>query len=288
MKLNKSFVGINYFQTPEIQKTLIENLMDPSLLEPFRLLANWTEEDIRLRRQRLERLHSNSEHRLFMVTKSVQEHSELIRFEKIKLGWFRNVKSQSSTYILSKNEFFRFVVEKGKEIYVLHFYCDPNISEDSHRRLIESGYPHAEFYGYKYDTFIIYIDEHKYPDGFIPDNQVWGQDPINKQRFLKLMLFIELSEPEIKVLKNNEKLKSGSVGLNHEEKKIKNDSGVDVTIVNTSWNKIIVSDNAFTVRGHIRIQPYGPNRSLYKPIWIDEYEKSGYTRGLPHIKEQDH
>lgn len=280
MKLNRKFIGINYYLTPEVQKVVVENLMDPNLLEPFMQFANWKQSDLDIRRERLENLHKNNSHRLFLITKAVQKHSELIKFERIKLGWFRNVKSQSSTYILNKNEFFRFVVNKGKEIYVLHFYRDPNITDETVERFIQSGYPNAEFYGYKFDTFIIYIDEQKHPDGFMPDNTVWGQDPVNRERFLKLMLFIELSEPEVHIIKNNGKVKLTNGDKREDEDKFKNESGVDVTLINTLWNKIVINETGFSVKGHIRIQPYGPGREWYKPIWINEFQKSGYIRGL--------
>lgn len=284
MKLNRSFIGINYFLNHQVQRLVIEQLMDPQLLNPIRDLANWTQADLDNRLERLENLHLNRNHRLFLLTKSVQDHSELLRFEKIKLAWFRNVKSQSSTYIISKTEFFRFVVNQGKEIYVLHFYRDPNISDEIFDTIKNSDYPNAEFYGYKFDTFIIYIDESKYPDGFMPDNTIWGQDPINRERFLKLMLFIELSDPEVYLVKNNGKVKLGDSVRHHDESKIKNESGIDVTLVNTLWNKIVVRESGFSVKGHIRIQPYGPGREHYKPIWIDEFQKKGYIRGLDRDK----
>lgn len=286
MKLNRGIIGINYFLTPEIQKSVIEKLMDPELLRPFIEFSLWTKDDLETRKSRLENLHVNSNHRLFMLTGTVQRHSELITFDRVQLAWFRDVKSQSSTYILGKNEFFRFVVNQGKEIYVLHFYRDPAISEETISILNNSENPLAKFYGYRFDTFIIYIDEQKYPDGYMPDNSLWGQDPANRERFLKLMLFVELSKPEVYVLRNNGKVKLKGTVANHDESKFKNESGIDVTVVNTLWNKIMIRDSEFSVKGHIRIQPYGPGRKFYKPIWIEEFQKKGYVRGLNKSKEQ--
>lgn len=288
MKLNKKFIGINYALNPAVQKAVIRELMDPELLGPILELTNWTEDDIELRRSRLENLHLNDRHRLFYITKNVQQHSELISFDKIKLSWFKNVKSQRSTYMLGRNEFFRFVVNEGKEIYALHFYQDPSIPEQELKMERSLNVPLADFYGYKFDTFIIYINHERFPDGFIPDNKLlWGQDPENHERFLKLMLFIELSEPEIHIVKDNGKVKLVNPAKGFDEGKIKNESGLEVTLVNTLWNKIVVRDTGFSVRGHIRIQPYGPGREHYKPIWIDEFQKSGYIRGLDKINESN-
>lgn len=284
MKLNKNFIGINYFQTPAIQEKLIEILMDKKMLQPVLEIANWNEQDIVTREKSLKNLHDNTNHKFYYLTKKVQEHSELIKFEKVNLGWFRNLKSQMSTYIINRHEFFRFKVVEKKEIYILHFYKDPNLSEEEFDFYRNMNFPLAEFNGYKFDTFKIYIDEEKYPDGFMPENELWGQNPINKERFVKLLLFVELSEPTIEIVKDNQKIKLDDSWEKSMDGKVKNESGVNVILVNTMWNKVIINDSGFSVKGHIRIQPYGPGRTLYKPIWIDEFQKSGYIRGIEKIK----
>lgn len=284
MKLNKNFIGINYFQNKVVQEAVIDSLMDMKKLLPIIEIANWSENDIVIREKRLRMLHGDNNHKIFYITNKVQDHSELIKFERINLGWFRNIKQQSSTYILNRYEFFRFFVNEKKEIYILHFYKDPNLTDEQFNSMRSINMPLAEFNGYKFDTFIIYTDEEKYPDGFMPENEIWGQNPINKQKFVKLLLFIELSEPEIVIIKDNQKVKLGSNWEKTLDGKVKNESGVNVTLVNTLWNKIIINDTGFTVKGHIRIQPYGPGRTLYKPIWIEEFQKNGYIRGVEKLK----
>ena len=284
MKLNKNFIGINYFQTPAIQEKLIEILMDKKMLQPVLEIANWNEQDIITREKSLKDLHDNTNHKFYYITKKVQDHSELIKYEKINLGWFRKMKSQMSTYIINRHEFFRFKVVERKEIYVLHFYKDPQLSDEEFDFYRNMNVPYAEFNGYKFDTFKIYIDEEKYPDGFMPENELWNQNPINKQRFVKLLLFIELTEPTIEIVKDNQKIKLDDSWEKSMDGKVKNESGVNVILVNTMWNKVIINDSGFSVKGHIRIQPYGPGRTLYKPIWIDEFQKSGYIRGIEKLK----
>lgn len=284
MKINKNFIAVNYLQTPEVQQKLIELLMDKNILQPVLAVANWNEQDLLTRENRLKELHYNDKHKIFYITKKVQEHSELIKFDKINLGWFRSLKNQTSTYIVNRHEFFRFKVVEKKEIYILHFYKDPSISEEDFNALKKMNIPFAEFSGYKFDTFIIHLDEEKYPDGFMPENEIWGQNPINKERFVKLLLFIELSEPVIEIIKNNQKIKLDDNWEKSMEGKVKNESGVNVILVNTMWNKVIINDSSFSVKGHIRIQPYGPGRQLYKPIWIDEFQKNGYIRGIEKLK----
>lgn len=284
MKLNKNFIAINYVQTPEVQQKVIDILMDENILKPFMQLANWDENDIKIRKKRLTDLHLNNNHKLFYITKKVQEHSELIKFDRINLGWFRSLKNQTSTYIINRHEFFRFRIDEKNAIYILYFYRDPEISEEKLKALSSFNVPNSDFLGYKFETFIIHLDEEKYPDGYMPENEEWGQNPINKQRFVKLLLFIELSEPVIEILKDNQKVKLNDTWEKSMDGKVLNESGVNVILVNTLWNKVIINDSGFSVKGHIRIQPYGPGRTLYKPIWIDEFQKSGYIRGIEKIK----
>lgn len=284
MKLNKKFVGINYYNTPEIQEKLIDVLMDKKILNPIMEITNWNENDLRKREESLRDLHINHGHKFFYITQKVQEHSELIKYEKINLGWFRNLKNQLSTYITNRHEFFRFKVIEKKEILILHFYKDPTLSEEQFNYYRSLDVPYAEFNGYKFDTFKIYIDEEKYPDGFMPENEIWQQNPTNKQRFVKLLLFVELSEPVIEILKDNQKIKLDETWEKSMDGKVLNESGLNVILVNTMWNKVIIKDSGFSVKGHIRIQPYGPGRNLYKPIWIDEFQKNGYIRGIEKLK----
>jgi hypothetical protein len=305
MKLNKSFIGINYHISPMMKKTVVDQLMDlrtiPGLCDIANLTADerygensehtqqkliraagWSQSDYNFRRDNLNAVNSNLKHKLYYITRKVQDHSSLIKFEKIKLGWFRNVKSQSSTYILSKEEFFRFRVVEGKVIYVMHFFKDPNIDPYTVQRMKsafgEQKHPLKDFLEYRFETFIIYLDEEKYPDGYMPDNEIIGQNFKNKERFIKLLLFIELSEVEIIEVGSNRKARLNPNWEKSLEGRVKNETEVDVILVNTSWNKITINTEGFDVSGHIRIQPYGPGRSYYKPIWIEEYQKQGFVR----------
>jgi len=278
MKLNKNFIGINYFLTDKIRQMVTDTLMDKDLLEPVLKKYKWNEKELIIRKNSLDLLQSNKNHKLYYITQKVQMHSELIKFEKINLGWFRQVKHQSSTYILNRNEFFRFYVEEGKNIYILHFYRDHNISDENFKKIKETKKPFVEFFGYKYDTFVIRFDENQYPDGFMPDNEIWGQDYENKKRFSKLLLFIELSEPEIIEVCSGGKVKLNENWEKPMDGKVLNDISIPVILVNTLWNKVIINMHGFSVSGHIRMQPYGQGRTLYKPIWIEEYKKTGYQR----------
>jgi hypothetical protein len=192
---------------------------------------------------------------IFYISHNVQRHAELIKFEKINLEWFSNLENELSSYIINKTEFYRFQVIKGKRINVVRWFMT-NINQ-----------PNAMI---NYESFAILLNENSeityYP----------GQSEEAKEKFVKLLLFVKLSEPELFIIHPNQKIKE-DIGFSGKENKLKNESGYDVTLVNTLWNKIITVEGS-TVRGHIRIQPYGPGRRFYKPIWIDEFEKGEYTR----------
>jgi len=90
--------------------------------------------------------------------------------------------------------------------------------------------------------------------------------------FIQLLLFIELSELIIEVIKPNEKIGNRKSG------KYINKSNSNISIVNSKWNVISVRNESFMVSGHWRMQPCGKNREQRKMIWIDTFEKNGYIR----------
>lgn len=269
MKLNEKFLGILYYLKADLRKSALDVLMSDKNLSPLKKVGLIDEISLKVRRDKMNLLNNNQNHKILYISQKVQSHSELIKFDKINLGWFRKLKNQSSTYILSRDEFYRFYVEEGREMYIFHFYknLNPKLNNETYQ-------------DYLFDTFAIYFDENKFPDGYMPENKILNQNPENKKRFTKLLLFIELSEPEILEIKNNNKIKLGDNWEKQMDKKVLNESGVDVILVNTLWNKIIIRNGSFKVTGHIRMQPYGTNRELYKPIWIEDYEKTGYISGF--------
>lgn len=235
----------------------------------------------------LMKVHNDDKHKLYLVSSNVQKHSNLINFEKINIDWFRNIKSQSSTYILNKKEFFRFHINQGKEICVIHFCNDPYIPEKLLKMFKDPRIADDKLmYGFldcRYMMFTINLEEEKYSVGFDNDISFYEQRPLELEKFLKLLLFVELSKPEVVYVKNNEKIKSPEEGkADNDEHKIKNESGVGVNavFVNKSWQKIIINDSGFMVRGHYRMQACGEGWKSSKLIWVEGFQKKGYTRGL--------
>jgi hypothetical protein len=63
-----------------------------------------------------------------------------------------------------------------------------------------------------------------------------------------------------------------------ESEKYINETDISIKIINSTWFTNIVRTTGFAVSGHFRLQPYGKDRKDRKLIWINEFEKQGYTR----------
>jgi hypothetical protein len=90
--------------------------------------------------------------------------------------------------------------------------------------------------------------------------------------FVRLLIFTELTDVETVHLGPNQ-----SSGTKKQGKYL-NNSNKNIRVIDSSWNKILIKGQTFSVSGHIRLQPYGPGMKYRKPIFIDEYDKDGYTR----------
>ena len=88
----------------------------------------------------------------------------------------------------------------------------------------------------------------------------------------RLLCFMYLTE--------NDEVIVPSGGKNGTKKsgKIINILPVPLTIVTSRWNTTVIRTEKFGVRGHFRLQPYGTAMSLTKIIFIEPFEKNGYTR----------
>lgn len=106
-------------------------------------------------------------------------------------------------------------------------------------------------------------------DGYIED----GRDDLYWVSFItSFCLFKKYCDIETKETspKNRRAKVGGNKYINETDKRIK--------ILDCTWFTNLVVSGAFGVSGHLRWQRYGPNNSLKKLIWVDEFEKQGYTR----------
>lgn len=91
------------------------------------------------------------------------------------------------------------------------------------------------------------------------------------QDLIRVLIFLELTEPEIIVVAAGKKHGQAPIGYS-------NSSASKIFIVDSTWNKFIVRTEGFGVRGHFRLQPYGERSQELKLIWIDAFQKNGYVR----------
>ena len=70
------------------------------------------------------------------------------------------------------------------------------------------------------------------------------------------------------------------------DENIFNKSPFKIKQLDCSWLRKIIRTEGFLVSGHFRLQPYGAGRTLRKLIYIEPYEKHGYTRQAKKLTEE--
>ena len=92
--------------------------------------------------------------------------------------------------------------------------------------------------------------------------------------FLPMYLdaFLKYAPKETKFLPPKKKIK-----LFH--CKYKNELPFNIGLLDLNYYTESIQSNPFAVRGHWKMQPYGPNRMYRRLKWIDLYWKKSYTKG---------
>lgn len=86
-----------------------------------------------------------------------------------------------------------------------------------------------------------------------------------------LLLFKRFAHVEVVTVPPRAKVKHGTV-------KARNDTGVPVLYLDSKWFTTLVRSEGFKVSGHFRLQPKKVNGEWTRElIWINEFEKHGYT-----------
>lgn len=85
------------------------------------------------------------------------------------------------------------------------------------------------------------------------------------------LLFMQFAELEIKEIEPNKKVTDG-------KEKHKNETDFKIEVIGCTWFTTIIRNQGFRVSGHFRLQPCGEGLKDRKLIWINDFEKHGYTR----------
>ncbi len=83
--------------------------------------------------------------------------------------------------------------------------------------------------------------------------------------------FRNYADHELKIVAGKSTSKLNNITYNNLNKQ-------SMQIIDSSWYTTITRTEGFLVKGHLRMQPCGPNMSERKLIYIDSFEKHGYTR----------
>lgn len=92
--------------------------------------------------------------------------------------------------------------------------------------------------------------------------------------------FIKYAEIEVKYLEPKKVINDISC-------KYVNDTASKISVLDSKWFTTLIKSDAFKVRGHFRLQPYGEGLKDRKLIWINDFVKDGYTapaRKLSHTE----
>lgn len=85
-----------------------------------------------------------------------------------------------------------------------------------------------------------------------------------------MFLFTKYAEVETKELPPNSRTKDISC-------KYINETKSNITVLDSRWFTTLIKSDAFKVRGHFKMQPYGEGLKERKIKWINQYMKEGLT-----------
>jgi hypothetical protein len=91
--------------------------------------------------------------------------------------------------------------------------------------------------------------------------------------------FLQYAEVESKVV--NARRREHHLGT-----KYVNETGLKVNVLDSTYFTTISRTEGFGVRGHFRMQPYGPGLSQKRLQWIADFQKTGYTRTAKILNQQ--
>lgn len=101
--------------------------------------------------------------------------------------------------------------------------------------------------------------------------------------YILCLLFLrDYAEHEVKYVHSGHKKEK--IGIKRE--KVFNSSPVKVECIDSNWFTTIIRSDGFSVKGHFRMQPYGEKLKYRKLIWINDFEKTGYTKKAKMLNTQ--
>lgn len=111
----------------------------------------------------------------------------------------------------------------------------------------------------------------------------YDKSPDNQLAFyaMAVELFLKFADIDVKNLPTNRQIFEGVNCLYN------NKSKYPIKIVDSTWFTTLVKSDAFKVRGHFRLQACGEGMTKRKLVWINDFQKEGYTRQAKKLSEVD-
>lgn len=104
---------------------------------------------------------------------------------------------------------------------------------------------------------------------------IWEGHDVDRTEWIAniicIIVFMKYCEVETKTVPPGRREK-------HVGTKYVNETKQKIEILDSTWFTTLIKSEGFSVGGHFRFQPYGPGLSQKKLIWIEPFEKTGYTR----------
>lgn len=195
---------------------------------------------------------SDDRNKNLLFTKTSLEVADKIKVGKFKPSMLKIKQEKKLTFLIDENHFYRVNLKQDEIMGILVKITKSENNLDY----------------ISYDSFKIMplTDTVIYP----PNPTDYLNDKYFTE-FLKLLIFTEYSELQEIIMMPNQ-----SFGTRKQGKYV-NETDKKFIIVDSAWNKIIISTGKFGVSGHPR---YLLRDGGIKVVYIKEYTKNGYTRGL--------
>lgn len=200
---------------------------------------------------------------------------ELFKNIKIITTPFCNAIYKSINKLLNNPEIFNGrYMDNGTFIFkrddgVVETYCYDFILEDS-------TFKSCIFFYFQDDALIAHLNtfnDTEYVSSTVLTDGLTIHERLNAQlnNLSDFYLFTKFAEIETKLIPANKKIKDINC-------KYVNDTKFNVNILDSRWFTNLIKSDGFNVRGHFRLQPKKKDGVWIKQlIWINEFEKSGYT-----------
>lgn len=187
----------------------------------------------------------------YYCTNSVLEKLDMLKTSSHNWEVFKNLPDLKHTYIFPENSLLRVVVDNN----TIHFVYMKMEMEDKNRGQLQ------------WELFYIDRRTGEKCEHFENPNVKNIEDFI-----YRLMCFVHLTENDEVILKPKEKQGTKKTG------KLINSFPFPLTIINSRWNTTTIRTEGFAVRGHFAIRWAGEGRQTAKIVFIEPFEKNGYTR----------